>query len=48
VIYVIQNGRIVEQGPHDTLLAKGGAYEKLYALQFASNAAHVPAPAEGD
>jgi len=48
VIYVIQNGRIVEQGPHDTLLAKGGAYEKLYALQFASNAAHLPAPAEED
>ena len=48
VIYVIQNGRIVEQGPHDKLLAKGGAYEKLYALQFASNAAHAPAPDQKD
>jgi len=48
VIYVIQNGRIIEQGPHDKLLAKGGAYEKLYALQFASNATLVPAPAEED
>lgn len=38
LIYVIQDGRIVESGPHDALIAKAGAYEKLYALQFASEA----------
>ncbi len=48
LIYVIQNGRIVEEGPHAELLAKGGAYEKLYALQFASNAIAAPTQAEGD
>jgi subfamily B ATP-binding cassette protein MsbA len=35
VIYVIHNGQIIEQGAHQDLLSKGGAYEKLYALQFA-------------
>jgi len=34
VIYVIQNGGIVEMGSHAELVAKNGAYEKLYALQF--------------
>ena len=38
LIYVIQDGRIVETGAHGELLAKGGAYEKLYALQFAAEA----------
>ncbi|MEG1620394.1 MAG: ABC transporter ATP-binding protein [Oscillospiraceae bacterium] len=33
-IIVIANGKIVEQGSHNDLLAKGGAYEKLYNLQF--------------
>ena len=38
LIYVIQNGAIIEQGSHAVLLARNGAYEKLYALQFASEA----------
>jgi subfamily B ATP-binding cassette protein MsbA len=44
LIYVIQNGTIVETGSHKELVARGGAYEKLYALQFASEA-EVPARA---
>ncbi|MGJ3260515.1 MAG: ABC transporter ATP-binding protein [Rhodospirillales bacterium] len=38
LIYVIQNGAIVETGSHRELVEKGGAYEKLYALQFAAEA----------
>lgn len=38
VIYVIQDGRIIETGSHSELVAKGGAYDKLYALQFAAEA----------
>jgi len=36
VIYVMEDGRIVESGRHADLLARGGAYARLYALQFAS------------
>lgn len=38
-IVVMEDGRIVEQGTHDSLLAAGGAYERLYAAQFSSPAA---------
>lgn len=38
LILVINNGDIVEQGTHEELLAKKGAYEKLYNSQFAHNA----------
>ncbi len=38
LIYVIQNGTITETGSHKELVEKGGAYEKLYALQFAAEA----------
>ena len=33
-IMVIDKGRIVEQGKHSALLAKGGLYAKLYKMQF--------------
>jgi subfamily B ATP-binding cassette protein MsbA len=33
-IVVLERGRIVESGTHDELLSRGGAYAKLYELQF--------------
>lgn len=36
VIYVIDHGRIVEQGDHSRLLATGGLYARLYEEQFES------------
>jgi ABC-type multidrug transport system fused ATPase/permease subunit len=33
-IYVVQDGQIVEQGPHEALLARGGLYRELYLKQF--------------
>ncbi len=47
LIYVIQNGRIIEHGSHADLIEQGGAYEKLYALQFAEDA-NIQIAAEGD
>jgi len=38
-IYVLANGRIVEEGSHDELLARGGEFARLYNLQFASDQA---------
>ena len=35
VILVMRDGRIVEQGTHKELLAKGGFYSQLYQSQFA-------------
>src|SRR5580698_827510 len=34
VIFVVDEGRIVEQGRHATLLARGGLYARLYRTQF--------------
>jgi ATP-binding cassette subfamily B multidrug efflux pump len=36
VILVMEHGRIVEQGSHDELIARGGAYFRLYNSQFAA------------
>ena len=34
VIHVVDSGQIIESGTHDELLAREGAYRKLYADQF--------------
>ena len=36
-IAVVINGRITERGSHEELVALGGTYKKLYALQFREN-----------
>jgi ABC-type multidrug transport system fused ATPase/permease subunit len=33
-IVVMDHGRLVEEGPHDVLLARGGLYAGLYEAQF--------------
>ncbi|HEX5058498.1 MAG TPA: ABC transporter ATP-binding protein [Kofleriaceae bacterium] len=39
IILVMEQGKIVEQGTHEQLLAAGGAYHTLYHAQFAAPAA---------
>ena len=34
IIFVVQDGRIVEHGKHDELLEQGGLYAEFYGLQF--------------
>jgi ATP-binding cassette subfamily B protein len=38
VIFVIQDGTVVERGDHETLLKSGGLYSELFELQFRNTA----------
>ncbi len=41
LILVMEHGAIVEQGTHEELVNAGGAYQRLYAAQFAQAVAEV-------
>jgi subfamily B ATP-binding cassette protein MsbA len=45
IIFVMDQGRVVEQGSHAELLAKNGIYARLHALQFTPEA-DLPQSAE--
>ncbi|MBA3268165.1 MAG: ABC transporter ATP-binding protein [Acidimicrobiia bacterium] len=47
-ILVLDGGRIVEQGTHDTLLAGGGLYQELYVTQYARPGVGVATPVVPD
>ena len=34
LILVLDHGDVVEQGTHESLMAKNGVYHRLYAAQF--------------
>jgi ATP-binding cassette subfamily B protein len=42
-IYVLDRGRVVEQGSHDELMAAGGRYAELFTLQAAAYLGERPA-----
>jgi ATP-binding cassette subfamily B protein len=44
LIAVVEDGRVVETGRHDELLAAGGLYADLYTTQFASQGLREDAP----
>jgi ATP-binding cassette subfamily B protein len=47
LVHVLEQGRLVESGTPEELLAKGGLYAELYGLQAEQFTARVPAPKAG-
>lgn len=46
-ILVISNGKLIEQGTHEELIARGGEYSKLYEIQFGTRGEQEPRAALG-
>ena len=46
-VVVLDGGRVVEQGPPAELLAAGGVYARLWALQHPNELALTGRPGEG-
>ena len=46
-VIVMEHGRIVEQGTHDELLARGGVYAKLYQMTYQERNGDHPAQPSG-
>jgi ABC-type multidrug transport system fused ATPase/permease subunit len=42
VIVVLENGRVIEQGDHESLIERGGAYAKMFRSQFGSSRVDAP------
>lgn len=47
LIYVLEEGRVLEKGSHDELLARGGLYARLCRLQFRDDGGEPSAEAPG-
>ncbi len=47
-IYVVEHGRVTEQGSHDQLVALGGTYARMFALQSAYFTDDEAGPATGE
>ncbi|WUI04312.1 ABC transporter ATP-binding protein/permease [Spirillospora sp. NBC_00431] len=45
-IYVLEGGRVIEEGDHAALMAHGGIYADLYSLQAAAYGNGTPRPAK--
>ncbi len=48
IIYVMDSGRVVESGSHAELLARGGTYARLHAMQFVDDSNGGTLDAAGD
>jgi ABC-type multidrug transport system ATPase subunit len=48
LILVVEGGRIIERGTHETLYAQGGRYFDLYTKQHGLQSNLFLAPGEGD
>jgi ATP-binding cassette subfamily B protein len=46
LVLVIDEGRIVERGTHDDLIARGGLYAELYQTQFRQQSSPPDAPSD--